>query len=127
MLRYWIGFNRAKGIGPLRLRALIDHFGDVERAWKAAPDDLRQAGLDQRALHSLLSVRASCDLDKELRAIERAGAWVVTLDDAEYPSMLRNVTDGPPVLYVKGTLHKSDNCAIAVIGTRRATSYGKTM
>src|SRR6266849_5997716 len=121
MLRYWVGFNRAKGIGPLRLRALIEHFGDVERAWRASANDLRQAGLDQRSLQSLLSVGAACDLNAELRAIERAGAWVVTLSDAEYPVLLRDVPDGPPVLYVKGTLCEADSCAIAVIGTRRAT------
>jgi DNA processing protein len=126
-LRYWIGFNRAKGIGPTRLRALMQHFGDIETAWKASARALQAAGLDQRSLHSLLAVRDSCNLDAELQAIERAGAWVVTLDDAAYPAPLRNIPDAPPVLYIKGTLEEADAQAIAVIGTRRATSYGKAM
>src|SRR5689334_17515880 len=67
-LKYWIGFNRAKGIGPIRLRALIQYFGSIEAAWTASSDALQAAGIDQRALASLLSTRATCDLGAELRA-----------------------------------------------------------
>jgi len=49
-LRYWIGFNRVMGIGPAKLRALLDHFGDLETAWHADSFALREAGLDRRAL-----------------------------------------------------------------------------
>lgn len=126
-LRYWIGFNRAKGIGPVRLRALLTHFGDIEIAWYASSKDLQAAGLDQRSLTSLLSTRSTCDLDAELRAIEQIGAWVLTLEDTAYPPLLRQIVDPPPVLYVRGTLTEADNRALAVVGTRRATVYGKTM
>jgi DNA processing protein len=126
-LKYWIGFNRAKGIGPIRLRALLQHFGDLETAWHAPSDALRAAGLDQRSLASLLSTRATCDPDAELRAVEQAGARAITIEDAEYPALLGKIYDPPPVLYVKGTLIEADSQAIAIVGTRRATSYGKTM
>ena len=126
-LRYWIGFNKAKGIGPARLRTLIQYFGDVESAWNAAPERWQAAGLDQRSLSSLLSTRATCDLDAELRAIQQAGARAITLDDTDYPLMLRKIYDPPPVLYVRGTLTEADQWAVAVVGTRRATAYGKTM
>lgn len=126
-LRYWVGFNRTKGIGPARLSALIQHFGDVETAWKASGDALRQVGLDQRTLGSLLATRAKCDLDAELQAIERAGAQVITIEDAAYPALLRKIADPPTLLYVKGTLTAADEQAIAIVGTRLATAYGKTM
>ncbi len=127
LLRYWIGFNRAKGIGPLRQRALMDYFGDIERAWNAPAEKLRAAGLDQRSLRSLLTTRARCNLDAELKAIEQSGIHVITLDDPDYPPLLRQIPDPPALLYVKGTLLESDWRAIAVVGTRRATVYGKTM
>jgi DNA processing protein len=127
LLRYWIGFNRAKGIGPIRQRMLTEHFGSIELAWNASPQKLQQAGLDQRSLQSLLSTRTTFDFDAEMRAIERAGAWVLTLEDAQYPPLLRQIPDPPPLLYVKGTLSESDWNAMAVVGTRRATTYGKTM
>jgi DNA processing protein len=126
-LRYWVGFNRAKGIGPARLRALIQHFGDVEAAWKAPAEALRQTGLDERTLNSLLMTRNTCDLDEALAAIERVGARVVLFTDNEYPPLLRQISDPPPLLYVKGTLEKADHRAIAIVGTRLATDYGKTM
>lgn len=127
LLRYWIGFNRAKGIGPIRQRMLTEHFGDIEHAWNASAERLEKAGLDHRSLQSLLSTRATFDFDAEMRAIERAGAWILTIDDAEYPPLLRQIPDPPALLYVKGTLTNNDWTAIAVVGTRRATAYGKTM
>src|SRR5258707_955913 len=106
---------------------LTDYFGDIERAWNANADQLRRAGLDQRSLQSLLTTRAVCDLDAELLAVEQTGARVVTLEDADYPAPLRNIPDPPALLYIKGSLLESDQKALAVVGTRRATSYGKTM
>jgi DNA processing protein len=126
-LRYWVGFNRAKGIGPARLRALIQRFGDVETAWKAPAEALRQAGLDERTVNSLLTTQRTCDLDAALDAIEQADARIVLFDDDEYPPLLRQISDPPPLLYVKGALEKADHRAIAIVGTRLATDYGKTM
>src|SRR5215467_13931096 len=107
-LRYWIGFNRAKGIGPIRQRMLTEHFGSIERAWNAPAQKLETAGLDQRSLQSLLTTRSTYDFEAEMRAIERAGAWVLTLEDAKYPPLLRQIPDPPPLLYVKGTLTEQD-------------------
>jgi len=126
-LRYWVGFNLAKGVGPVRFRALLEKFGDAKSAWHASPPALRDARLDHRALDSLLRTRSGANLDAALRQIERAGAWVLTLEDAEYPPLLRTVLDSPPLLYVRGTLTERDHAALAVVGTRRATAYGKTI
>ena len=67
--RYWVGFNVVRGIGPTRLRALLDYFGDVERAWHASAGELRSAGLDRRSLENLLAARPTLDLDRELERI----------------------------------------------------------
>ena len=124
-LRYWIGFNRVMGIGPAKLRALLDHFGDLETAWRANSSDLREAGLDRRALEYLLAARAAMDLDAE---VARSIAWarkIVTWDDADYPPQLKSIAAPPPLLYVKGAFASADQWAIAVVGTRRATAYGR--
>jgi hypothetical protein len=65
-LRHWIGFNIVRDSGPVRLRALIDQFGDVERVWHAPSGELRRAGLDRCSLENLLTTRAAVDLDHEL-------------------------------------------------------------
>ncbi len=124
-LRYWIGFNIVRGIGPKRLRALLSYFGDVERAWNAPADELRRAGLDRRSLQNLLAARSSVDLDEQLRRVERAAVRVLTWESDEYPPLLREISEPPPVLYVRGAFTAADAWAIAVVGTRRASVYGK--
>jgi len=126
-LRYWVGFNIVRGIGPVRLRALIDYFGDVERAWHAPSEGLRSAGLDSRSLNNLLEARSSLDLDRELERIAAVGAQAITVENSLYPRLLREIADPPPVLYVKGALTEEDAWAVAIVGTRRASSYGREM
>jgi DNA processing protein len=124
-LGYWLGFNRAPGIGPKRLRALLDYFGDIATAWEADADALRGAGLDRRSIDGLLKTRAELDLDRELERVARAGARIVTWDDAAYPPRLRH-TDSPPfVLYVLGDTVPEDEWAVAVVGTRKISAYGR--
>jgi DNA processing protein len=124
-LRHWVGFNIVRGIGPVRLRALLDHFGDLEQAWHASPDELRSTGLDRRSLENLLAARAKLDLDRELERIAEVGAHVLTWDSPEYPRLLREIPAPPYVLYVKGSITVEDAWAVAVVGTRRASAYGR--
>ncbi len=124
-LRYWVGFNKVRGIGPLRLRALLDTYGSVERAWHASAGQLRSAGLDGRSIGNLLKARSELDLDRELKRIEAVGARVLTWDSPQYPRLLLETNAPPPVLYVKGELKEDDAWAVAVVGTRRASTYGR--
>ncbi len=124
-VKYWVGFNRVSGIGPAKVRALLDHFGDLQTAWHAAVPELREAGMDKRAIENLLGLRAAYDPQTDVLKAERAGAQILTWDDPAYPLRLREISAPPPVLYVKGTLVESDQWALAIVGTRRATAYGK--
>lgn len=120
-----MGFNIVPGIGPARLKKLLDYFGDAEKAWHAAPLDLARAGLDRKSLQSLIASRDGLDLDAELRRIEDAGVQVLTLQDETYPRLLRQINLPPPVLYLKGSYLPDDEWAVAVVGTRHAKTYGR--
>jgi DNA processing protein len=122
---YWLGFSLVPEIGPKRLSYLLNCFDDLESAWKADAVQLAQAGLDRQPLENLLRVRQQLDLKAEWQKVEKAGARVVTLVDDDYPALLKTVPDAPAVLYVRGTLTHSDNLALSIVGTRRATSYGR--
>jgi DNA processing protein len=124
-LRYWIGFNRVKGIGAMRFRRLIDHFGDLQTAWNASPGALRDAGLDRRTIETLVAARGQINLDVEARRVEQSGAQVLTWDDPGYPRNLLNIAQPPPVLFVKGSLVAADEWAVALVGTRHASAYGR--
>jgi DNA processing protein len=124
-LRYWVGFNKVTGIGAVRLQALLDRFGDVETAWKASAQDLRSAGLDERSVENLLRARSELRLDAEMEKLARCHVQVITWSDANYPRNLREVYAPPPILYVRGEIVAQDEYAVAVVGTRRASVYGK--
>jgi DNA processing protein len=124
-LKYWVGFNIVQGIGPTRFRRLLNHFGDLEMAWQAPPLQLAAAGLDRRAIENTLLERSRRDLDGEMAKIAAQGIHVLTWDDQAYPSLLKPIPSAPPVLYVLGSLKPDDDWAVAVVGTRGATIYGR--
>jgi DNA processing protein len=124
-LKYWLGFNLVKGIGPARLQALLDYFGTMERAWHAGSSELQRIGIDQRSSRNLAEARAALDLDRELARVERSGTRLLTWNTPGYPRYLREIPAPPPLLYVRGELTEADQWAIAVVGTRRLTSYGR--
>jgi DNA processing protein len=124
-LGYWVGFSKVPGIGPVRFRNLMDYFGDAGAAWQADPGELRAIGLDRRSVENLVKVRNSLDLPRELDRLRKANVTALTWDDSDYPELLNTIPDPPLVLYVRGTLLPADEWALAVVGTRRATAYGK--
>lgn len=124
-LKYWLGFSLARGIGPAKVQALLDGFGSLERAWSASQAAWEQLGLDQRAIASLLQVRATLNLDQELAAVEAAGVQLLCWDSPAYPRYLREIPNPPPLLYLRGALREEDRWAVAIVGTRRMTAYGR--
>ncbi len=123
--RYWVGFNLVRGIGAVRLQSLIAHFGDVASAWRATPEALRASGLGPRVIERLLEVRRSVDLEKLWEKIAERGIHILTWEEETYPLRLREIDQPPPVLYVRGELLAEDDFAVAVVGTRRVTPYGR--
>lgn len=124
-IKYWVGFNNIPGIGRVRLGQLESHFGSLESAWKAAIGEMKRAGLDSQALRSIEQWRGKIDLDAEMEKLERCHVKVLTCKDDEYPRRLKEIYDYPPVLYFKGSILVEDEWCLAVVGTRRATIYGK--
>jgi DNA processing protein len=122
---YWVGFNLVKGIGAARMRLLLDAFGDAQSAWQAPAEALRAAGLGPKLLENFLKVRSSVSLDLVWERIQAQGISVLTWEDEAYPARLNEIPQPPPVLYVRGALLAEDAWAVAVVGTRRITSYGK--
>jgi DNA processing protein len=122
---YWIAFSRVPRIGRVRVAQIEAHFGLLERAWKAPAGELRAAGLDAATVTSCIAARDTVHPEDELERLERHGVQAITWHDAGYPKQLLEVYDRPPVLYVRGTLTAADEWAVAVVGTRRVTVYGR--
>ena len=122
---YWIALNKVSGIGAVRMAALLSTCGSAEAAWCASIQELKAAGLDRRTLENLLKARRELDVAAEYERVLKAGVQVLTLDDDDYPVNLRQIDAPPPVLYVRGTLQPNDTWAIGIVGTRRASPYGR--
>lgn len=123
--QYWLGFSLIPEIGPKTILQLKREFGTLAAAWHADETQLRQAPLGNAALSQLLEKRQTLDLGYQLQRVGRVDAFLLTLDDDDYPALLRNIDDAPAVLYVRGTLSPSDNRAICIVGMRKATAYGR--
>ncbi|MBK8901844.1 MAG: DNA-protecting protein DprA [Anaerolineaceae bacterium] len=124
-LKYWLGFNLVKGIGPAKVQALLDYYGSLANAWQANEFELYKIGLDKRAVANFLQTRHEVDLDVALVQVQKANIKLLTWEMPDYPNYLREIPTPPPLLYLKGDLLEQDRWAVAVVGTRRLTSYGR--
>jgi DNA processing protein len=123
--KYWVGFNLIKGVGAVRMQALIQHFGELKLAWKAAPAELAGAGLGLKLIERVVQARSQVNLDQVWARIESQGIKILTWQDAAYPQRLKEIEQPPPVLYIRGEYLPDDLYAVAIVGTRRVTPYGR--
>lgn len=124
-LKYWVGFSRIPGIGRVKISQLLDYFTSLEHAWKAPVGELKKAGLDSRTINTIVNLRSRISLEAEVENLKQYKVKVLTCDSPAYPKRLKEIYDYPPVLYVRGNLSPEDECCLAVVGTRRATVYGR--
>jgi DNA processing protein len=122
--KFWLGFQRVPFIGPARIQRLVDRFESLEVAWAASAAELGTV-LDERSVESLLRIRTTLSLDAEMERLDRLGIQIVAFSDPEYPYLLGQISAPPPVLYYKGSLVAEDTSSVAIVGTRRATAYGR--
>jgi len=124
-IKYWVGFSLIPGIGRVKLTQLENYFVSLEDAWKASSAELKQAGLDNNSVRAITSWCSKVSLEAEMEKLDRYGVKVFTWHDSGYPSRLKEIYDYPTVLYVRGSLLPEDEWCLAVVGTRRASVYGR--
>ncbi len=124
-IKYWVGFSLIPGIGHVRFTQLENYFGNLKDAWQATPAELKSSGLDNGPVRSITSWRPRVSLDAEMEKLEHFGVKVLTWHDPNYPHRLKEIYDYPAVLYIRGSLLPEDEWCLAVVGTRRATVYGR--
>jgi len=120
-----IALNLIEGLGPIRVRQLLEHFGEAPAVLRASRQQLLQVrGIGEETAEAIAHWEKAVDLAAELKRIADFGCRVVAQDDAEYPELLRQIYDPPVVLYVKGQLLPKDKNAVALVGSRMTTHYG---
>lgn len=124
----WLRLNSLE-LAPYRLHAMLEAyhgdlaalFADTLSGWRE-----RLPLLNDKRREKLAAAKAR-DVSKDLSALAKTGADLVTVADAHYPANLRSLPDAPPVLLVRGTLVPEDKFSVAIVGSRRATNYGLTL
>jgi DNA processing protein len=122
----WVRLTRS-GLAARRLNSLLDHYGTAAAVFQVSPAELSALpGMTACAAERLLDPEAAC-VDDDLRAMEKLGVRLITRADPDYPPLLRQIFDPPAALYVLGTLGEGDRCAVALVGSRRCSAYGRMM
>ncbi|HTG02066.1 MAG TPA: DNA-processing protein DprA [Nitrospirota bacterium] len=123
---FWIALNNVPGVGRATFRKLVKRFGSPEQALRAPAAELAEMdGLPAKVAAAIASFDGYREAEQELARAREAGVAIITADDAAYPENLRAVPDAPLYVYLLGSMLPADRDAVAIVGTRRPTFYGK--
>lgn len=123
---WWLAVKQVPRIGPARIRSLLDHFGSLRQAWQATDGEIRNV-LPTQLANEFLTLRDQTDVAALYNRTTREGVNIACWTDDTYPALLREVPAPPPVLYYRGQLIETDTTAVAIVGTRKVTAYGREM
>lgn len=125
--KYWVAFSSIEEIGSRTIEKLYQHFNDIEKAFNCNKSDLKQIeGLNKNLAEKFLTKRDKLNPDKCLEEVTNRGIKILTLEDENYPKLLREISNPPAVLYYKGNLNRCNfDRNLAVVGSRKASTNGK--
>lgn len=127
-LSAWIWLHRLE-LPPHRAHRLLDDFGSPEAIREASPADIRNAGADMQpeTLNRLLAAQQQTDVSREVDTLSAMGAVAIPCVSPAFPASLRAIPGAPILLYCRGTLEPDDRLAVAIVGSRRCTPYGRAV
>lgn len=126
--RPWLILRLVPEITRVRFYTLIDHFQSPDLVLGAPAKEVASLrGFDAALARKVLDAPRTVELQKELGLMHQYGARLLTIDDEDYPENLRQSSFPPPILYVKGTMDRTDKYSVGVVGSRHATQYGKAV
>ncbi|NMB41132.1 MAG: DNA-protecting protein DprA [Firmicutes bacterium] len=124
--KYYHGFNLIPSVGPVRISKLIDHFGSAGRAWKAKLNEMTEIkGFGSVLAKRIVRERGKINIDKEWDNVLKKGYSCVTEKNEDYPLLLKEIYDPPPIIYYCGDIKVANKCCLAIVGSRRHSFYGK--
>ncbi len=125
--REWLALSATPGLGPTRIKRLLERFGNVGQVFRASLTELEAAGLPAASAQSIALGSSMQLADEELEKVHTAGASLLVPDDPAYPRQLLEIYDPPAVLHVQGNVEALSIPGIAIVGTRHPTPYGLGM
>jgi len=131
-IKYLNALHKISGVGAQRLRKLISFFGNAENAWNAKLEHLISAGVGEKIAGQIFEARRHIDPEEEMRRLEKENIYVLEFNDSRYPTLLKESSQAPYLIYVKSALASDadtfselfDSPMISIIGARKNTPYG---
>lgn len=124
---YYLAFSNFPGVGPIKFEKLLKYFGSAESAWKSDPKELGEVA-GKSLISKFETFRKEFDIEKYEESLAKQKINYVCLHEKEYPTRLKSIKNPPIILYSKGKLVlSSEQKILAVVGTRKVTSYGKSI
>lgn len=124
-LKYWLALSQIQQIGPIKFQKILNYFKNLEAAWQANAADLINAGLEEKLAQEIIIHKSQINPDEELSKLEKEQVKVTLITDGEYPKLLKEIYSPPPLLYYRGNLTCLNEFCLAVVGTRKYSSYGQ--
>jgi DNA processing protein len=124
---YWLALALTPGLGPTRVRKLVNHIGGAERVFQASLTELEATGMPVVSAQSIATGKSQELAQQEYAKAAGCGAVILALDDPKYPARLKEIYDPPVVLFVRGSVEAISMPGIAMVGTRHPTPYGQGM
>ncbi|MCG1012419.1 DNA-processing protein DprA [Tepidanaerobacter sp. GT38] len=121
-----VALNLIPDLGSLKIQSLAERFKSFSDFMKAKPNDLLEIpGIGEKICEKIIAYKSKIEPHREIEKAEEQGIRIITLFDEDYPEQLKQIYDPPPVLYIKGQRPVLDNNAIAIVGSRKASAYGR--
>lgn len=126
-MKYWIWLSRIEGLGPIKIKQLLELYKTPEKIWELNKDELMKVkGIGEKIADEILKIEYRENLEQYVEYMKKYNIGIVTILDSDYPKMLKHIYDAPVVLYYKGNRELLNNeNIIAMIGSRQCTDYGK--
>lgn len=126
-LLWWLRLKAVKGVGPIKFNEMVRAFGDPRAVFASDRKSLSKIPrLGENSINEILDFKPDEGFaESQLEKAAKLGIKILTLEDPEYPVNLRPFVDAPPLLYIRGAIVGSDRKAVAIVGSRNATTYGK--
>jgi DNA processing protein len=125
--RKFLRLQSAENIGPIRTQSLLKHFGDIDAVLRASMAELQHVdGIGRQSAEAIVRSRQDqAAIEREIARARECGVRILCIADPDYPQSLRYITDPPICLYVRGTIEPADAVAVAIVGTRKCSHYGR--
>lgn len=122
--QYWLALTRLDGLGVRGAHKLIEHYGSPRAVYMSSLTELESCGIPAHVAQAIFAQTGLKEADKEMAAAAKVGCQLLAYDSRDYPPLLRQIPDGPLVLYVRGDVSVLSRHAVAIVGTRRPSAYG---